>query len=286
METAPRTDAIRPSAIDPADFQFIGVIELYDPEDDRPTIFPGDGELLESVSSNPDRPREDVGICDHCGARLRFAAIHRQISTNRYVVFGQTCADETLGVDGRRALEAKRAKDAAAARRKNQREEAERQANLAETKRLYPEAVQILDGYDGHNDFLLDIASKFARFGNLSEKQANAVVRAAERDAAIEAEKLAAEPVPEGKQLVTGEVVKSYLKEDIYDGFKQVWIVKDDRGFKVWGTVPKAIRTHNDFDDENFGLKGKRVSFEATLVQSSKDPKFGFSKRPSKAQIH
>lgn len=286
METAPRRDSLRPSAINPADFEFTDVIELYDPEDDRPTIFPGDGELLEAVRSNPDRPREDVGICDHCGARLRFAAIHRQISTNRYVVFGQTCADETLGVDSRRSLDAKRKREYAAARRKSQREEAERQANIAETQKLYPEAVAVLNGYSGRNDFLLDIASKFARFGTLSEKQADAVVRAAERDAAYEAEKLAAEPVPEGKQLVAGEVVKSYLKEDIYDGFKQVWIVKDDRGFRVWGTVPKAIRTHNDYDAENFGLAGKRVTFEATLVRSDRDEKFGFSKRPSKAQIH
>jgi hypothetical protein len=54
-------------------------------------------------------------------------------------------------------------------------------------------------------------------------------------------------------------------------------LVKDDRGFRVYGTVPGDI----------IGVaNGDRVRFDAAVEPSKDDPKFGFYKRPTKATIH
>lgn len=50
-------------------------------------------------------------------------------------------------------------------------------------------------------------------------------------------------------------------------------LVQDDRGFKVWGTVPGSIAAD----------KGDEIKFVANVEASDDDPKFGFFKRPRKA---
>lgn len=54
-----------------------------------------------------------------------------------------------------------------------------------------------------------------------------------------------------------------------------VMLVQDDRGFKVWGSVPSSISEAGT---------GDRVTFSATIEASDKED-FGFFKRPTKAQI-
>lgn len=277
--TTTRTDVFRPSAIDPADFVFVDVIDLNE------SLFPGQGDLLEAVQNNTDRPRTHVSQCDHCGAAIRYACIHTHLPTGKPVVFGQICADETLGLDSRRSLEMKRAKEAAAARRKSEKQEAERQEKLAEVKATFPEAFDILNGYDGDNEFIADVAGRFTRLGYVSEKQAAAVVRAHARD---EARRKAREaeieiPVPEGRQTVEGEVIKTEERIDEFASgygrtvYKLVWTVKDARGFLVWGTVPAKIASKIE--------KGSKVRFAANLERSDRDEHFGFAKRPSKAEV-
>ena len=115
-------------------------------------------------------------------------------------------------------------------------------------------------------------------------------VWAAER----EIENANAEPVVAGRQTITGVVVSTKLVDGYYgDVFKM--LVKDDRGFKVWGTVPQAIIDEAVYQTQiRFGpdtsydygvLKGQRVTFTATVEASNDDDKFGFFKRPTKAAI-
>ena len=96
-----------------------------------------------------------------------------------------------------------------------------------------------------------------------------AVVQAGDRAPTLEVE-----PVPEGRVTVTGEVVGLAVRESAY-GVTLKMTVRDDRGFKVWVTVPSAI------DPE----RGDRVSFVATLTASDDDKFFGFGKRPAKAEV-
>lgn len=118
-------------------------------------------------------------------------------------------------------------------------------------------------------------------------------VWAAER----EIENANAEAIVNGKQSITGEIISTKVVDGFAYGQRVVkMVVKDDRGFKVWGTVPQAIldeyvyRSGIGFDaDENYWnynvLKGQRVTFSATVEASNDDDKFGFFKRPTKAAI-
>ena len=52
-------------------------------------------------------------------------------------------------------------------------------------------------------------------------------------------------------------------------------LVRDDRGFKVWGSAA----------DECIEWRGARVAFDARLSVSNDDPCFGFYSRPTKWSI-
>lgn len=94
-----------------------------------------------------------------------------------------------------------------------------------------------------------------------------------------QAEHLAAESIVDGKQTITGTVIT--VKDQSSDwGWSLKMLVKDDRGFKVWGSVASSILEQCD---SSVHLKGKRVTFTATLKASDDDAKFGFFKRPTKA---
>ena len=123
-----------------------------------------------------------------------------------------------------------------------------------------------------------DIVGKLVRYGSVSEKQTNfvhsllakipqraqiAAERATERDAASDA--------PEGKQVVTGEVLKAEYRESQY-GEQYKMLVKSAAGWLVWSTVPAALGTVK---------RGDVVTFQATLERSKDDAKFCFAKRPT-----
>lgn len=93
----------------------------------------------------------------------------------------------------------------------------------------------------------------------------------AERDAAHES----GADVEEGRVVITGEVLAFKWQSSEY-GDTLKMLVQDDRGFRVWGSVPKSL------DDAE---RNSRVSFTATVQKSNRDSKFGFFKRPSKAEV-
>ena len=130
----------------------------------------------------------------------------------------------------------------------------------------------------------------------------DAVAEREARKAADEARKATATPVPTGKATVTGVVVSwkevqntfSYYGESILK-----IVVEDSRGFRVFGTCPKALvdavlnKFYADRDSsldgedvwKNEALKGAMVTFTATVEQSKDDPAFGFFKRATKATL-
>ena len=102
--------------------------------------------------------------------------------------------------------------------------------------------------------------------------EAPKVAAAAAQRAAEQAELDAAEPCPTGRVGITGEILAIKLQEGYYgDTWKM--LVKDDRGFKVWGSIPSSLHAS----------RGARVSFMAAVEPSADDDKFGFFKRPTKA---
>jgi len=81
-------------------------------------------------------------------------------------------------------------------------------------------------------------------------------------------------PVVEGRITIEGVVLAAYLKPSDYYDARWVMTVLDDRGFKVWGSIPSGINPN----------VGDKVRFTAT-VEASDDKFFGFFKRPVKAEI-
>lgn len=107
----------------------------------------------------------------------------------------------------------------------------------------------------------------------LTERQVQVVRRIAEQQ---RAEAAVSSPVIEGRIEVTGEVITTKEQDTMY-GLTVKMLVRDDRGFKVWGTVPSALLGE--------GVKGKRVAFTATVKASDDDATFGFYSRPTKARL-
>lgn len=98
----------------------------------------------------------------------------------------------------------------------------------------------------------------------------------ASQDSEKKAENDDAEDVVEGKQLIAGTILSTKEVEGYaYNQMVLKMLVRDDRGFKVWGSVPASIYADAE--------KGTRIQFNASVQASNDDPKFGFFKRPTKA---
>jgi hypothetical protein len=143
--------------------------------------------------------------------------------------------------------------------------------------------------------FLDAMDDQINEWGRLSEKQEAAVRKILERAKGRVAEwevKLAEEfansaDCPQGRVQVVGTVLSV---KDVETNFGNVWkmLVRDDSGFKVWGSMPRKLREPEDENGQWLAaeeLKGKRVSFTAAVEPSEDDQKFGFFKRPTKAKI-
>jgi hypothetical protein len=121
-------------------------------------------------------------------------------------------------------------------------------------------------------------------FGRYVEGWRKKKARDAEYAAKKAADKAAEKPIPADligtRAVVTGEVltIKEKPGWGYYDRASWKMLVRDDRGFKVWGTAPQAL-----FDAEF--ESGDRVKFEALIAASDDDPAFGFFNRPTKAEL-
>ena len=116
------------------------------------------------------------------------------------------------------------------------------------------------------DDYLMGDLYKLQR---LAEEKSQA-----ERDARDAAHQNG-EDAPEGRVEITGTVLCfKWQGSDYGDVLKM--LVQDDRGFRVWGSVPKSL------DDAE---RDSRITFTATITQSDRDAKFGFFKRPTKAAV-
>lgn len=88
-------------------------------------------------------------------------------------------------------------------------------------------------------------------------------------------------PVITGKAIqIEGEVISKKEHFSYYGHREQMtykMVVRDDRGFKVWGSVPSALDI----------AKGDRVRFIADIDASDREDSFdfGFFKRPRKAEL-
>lgn len=129
------------------------------------------------------------------------------------------------------------------------------------------------------------------RWQSWTPKQLDYAKALSKKIVAREKEIAEAEDCPEGKQHIFGKVISVKWQGSAY-GSTLKMLVKDFRGFKVWGSVPKALQEiiyMEEAEEEGVLFENKRdvkkgdvVKFDATISLTD-DPKFGFFQRPSKA---
>lgn len=231
--------------------------------------------IIRKVSAtNADRGMQQ---CHHCGARIRYTAVLEHVPTGQFIAVGETCLENRFEVA---SVDFHRMRKAAELDRAAQRIKGLRAAFVAENPDMrWMDEAETPEPF-ASNSFLTDVARKFRTYGEISAAQYNAVsrvmVQAAERAARIAAEVDEVKvPVIEGKITITGEILSTKWQDSDY-GATLKMLVKDDRGFKVWGSVPSVLGSPE---------RGDTVSFSATVTKSDKDESFGFFKRPTKAKF-
>lgn len=211
------------------------------------------------------------GGCDHCGAYYAHGVMMQHIETGEYIRIGHTCGSNFACY--KNAQDARKCVNKRLARIKKENAyqakcKADRDAVLQDNPGL--EEALLVD-----NQITADICARFMQCGRLSHKQIALLYRIHSQLYAP-VQQFPTSPVVEGKGVeITGEVLSVKEKETMY-GWQWKMLIRDDRGFKVWGTLPSAL---NDAE------RGTRVTFIANVEKSKDDDTFGFFKRPRKAQV-
>ncbi len=263
------------------------------------------------------------GTCHVCGASAIYTVLWYHRPTGVYVRTGEDCADSISRAWDRSALSALRqrvadARDAAAGRRKaaalladwgvsdvlriaeehparRQAWEAEREAHraaIAGGAIAPPPPPAAWRGRQLQDEAtVLDLYRRLVRYGSLTDRQRQYLTTLLERirtaparAARWEAEREAAEPCPTGRVEIAGRILKYELRATDW-GVRPVWTVRDDRGWIVWGTRPATLLDANGESYYEQPRAGDRVRYTATVEPSDRDPKFGFARRPTAAEI-
>lgn len=263
-----------PSVLDPRD---VILVAAWDNNPEDPWMRPSaeDRKVYRERMAPEAKARGGFSRCTVCGAALRYVVVVMLDSTGEFFVVGEDCA-ESLDLAAEIGVKVTALRASAAERRDNAKRVAQAEAYLA----AHP-AMGAFFALDG--DFPEDLFVSLYKWGSLTERQESAALRYLDK-AQERAERLAKEaalptaPVVEGRIEILGEVVSVKEEENpfsYYGGTITKILVRDDRGFKVWGTAPSALGSVE---------KGARVAFTATVERSQKDETFGFYKRPAKAR--
>jgi len=151
-------------------------------------------------------------------------------------------------------------------------------------------AQQIQDGSRKYNDFILSLYARIVKDKPLSPAQLGAAEKFMAKQAEFDAKRAEqanldalAEDVPVGSKVeISGELVSLKYKHGKF-GTKLGMLVRDERGFRVWGNVPSTLELALPTDEYGSvdleAAKGRKVSLEGEVTASDDDPKFGFIKR-------
>lgn len=284
-----------PSQFKPEDYSYLGVYYMGDSEDIA-AEYRGDHTDLANRLAARGFSDELVDVvkdkCDSCGTGFFHGAAYLHNPTNTVVSIGQICAGELWTYPDFDTKERHRKTRAAATRKMNRELREAGDEYLAEH---FSDQMAIIEAFNNedlpqHRKLFYavgvwnDMIRSARRYGVLTDRQlafANKLVTEVEdflEYVEKEAETAAPVPVTDERLEVTGTVLSTRWQDGYAYGdrvFKM--LVKDDRGFKVWGTVPRSL----GYDLE----RGTKVRFTAAVEQSNDDETFGFFKRPTKAEV-
>lgn len=291
-----RTDIHRPSAIVPAEYEFVAF--GYRRVEDL-----GDAQFLQEERAKIRRHMERTGgaysthdhggNCHCCGAHCIYDVVFYHKATNSYIRVGTDCAEKLDMADAsrfrRRVTEARKQ---VAGKRKAQAilsdaglsRAWEMQSEDDARYEALPNNLRHRTLYD--KTTVCDIVAKLVKYGSISDKALGflrVLVNRIDNAIQIEAERAAAAaalpPVKVGRYLIEGEIVS--VKSPMPDHRSYGWaattkmLVKLADGTKVFGSMPKGFRAED---------KGRVVRFTATVKASDKDRSFGYFSRPKRME--
>ncbi len=128
------------------------------------------------------------------------------------------------------------------------------------------------------NEFLRSLRSQLEKRGSLTERQIAAAGRF------LSAAQTPLPPAPVGRVEFRGTVLSVKFKESGYRQIPGSWkaTIQSEEGWKAWLTVPKNLQESVPDVQE---LVGRKVTLEATLSRSDRDPSFAFGKKPTRARL-
>jgi hypothetical protein len=279
--TSVRTDIHRPSAIQPENYDFVGI--WYDPEATEVVmgselLFEEQETIREHMKSSGGRwsSHEHGGTCDCCGAHAVYLATFHHALTNTYINVGEECANKLHMGEGERFAKARKAakgaREAIAGKRKA--EATLSSLGLSQAWALFNDKERA-SFYE--ETTVCDMVRNLIRYGDMSEKQIafmrsllHKITNREEIAAQREREKEAALPCPTGRLQVTGTVLTTKWSDGTYGSVLKM-LVKTTEGYTLWGTVPSAFEVPE---------RGTVVTFKATIEPAKNDPKHGFFSRP------
>lgn len=293
-----RNDVHKPSSINPADYEFVaqecmkieGLGDCYIVMENRAAIKAHMARTGGTYSGH-----EHGGNCGVCGSvNAIYTVLFYHEKTNSYVRMGQDCA-EKCNMGNENAFRTFRSSIQEALERKAGKAKAQAllsERGLARAWEIHEHACDDNKYFDRlrEEQIIFDIVGKLVQYGNLSDKQFQFLEKLlkdidtrAERMAQRAAEAAAAKPCPEGRIEVAGTVISTkYQTSEFGETLKM--LVKSDDGWKVWGTVPSSLEIFQDGEIQRGLRNGDRIKFTATVTPSKDDNKFGFFKRPTKAE--
>jgi hypothetical protein len=279
-----RKDVHRPSVIDPAEYVFVS---FHDHRPDAAIAALAEQQAFHAHMAKTGGKfsgHEHGGVCHVCGnAHAMTVARFWHQPTNSYIEVGETCAfklynGEALDFRSFRN-KAKAGIQAAAGKRKA--EKILMAEGLSRAYEIYAANDWASWGYE--ESTIANIIGKLVKYGNISARQVDFIgklMAQIDSRAAVAAQRLAeaeaAAPIPafDGRAQIEGEVVSVKAVDTPY-GSAIKMVVKAAAGWKIYGTVPASVEVS----------RGDVVRFEAKVTVSQDDPKFGFFKRPTKAEV-
>jgi hypothetical protein len=273
-----RTDIHRPSAIQPEEYQFVGI--FYDPNAQDVVggdmLLAAEREQIEQFMTEHGATwatHEHGGSCQCCGASALYLGVFYHEHHNVCIRVGQECAAK-IGMgresDFRYARERVRCAKAEAQRKAAITQWID-ENGLAQAEELY-RAHKRTSSESRDVNTVVDIMSKLHRFGSLSEKQisfARGLLQRINGGGQQAAEKAAAQDCPKGRIDVSGTVISTREVEG-YWGTATKMLVRTLEGYTLWGTVPRGVKAE----------RGAQVCFSATVEPAENDPKHGYFSRP------
>ena len=274
----------------PEEWHFAAIVYLYSPTSDDYAEVVGymmeEMEAANAASGTPiwgyhdardncteDSRFEHKGTCDHCGAHFHYGAAYMN-EEGEFAIVGNICASNKLNLTAHEYQDAKLRAAVKSAK-----------SRVAANKALAALAPNRREALEFDHFIVKSIRGNFRKWHSLSLKQW-ALVKKIIREEGEKAIAKANEPTPvaiptellAGRHTISGILLHTKVEPGYtYNSFVTKMLVRDDRGFKVWGSLPSALHGYVE--------KGDRITFDTKVEVSNKDECFGFIKRPSKASF-